>query len=118
MSIDAIIGAIFGTGGVGAILIAVTAWRRLKRGAIEDDETIIRRLHNELKRQSERAEAAETRADEADRLYEVELARRRVADEAAWWYRSQLVRAGLDAMPPPMTDGSSGKSQEDEQREQ
>lgn len=94
MNLDVLFGAIFGVGGAGALTVMVTAYRRLKRGAIDDDESIIKRLYTELRRMSERAEAAEKAKDQADRQLEIEIARRRSADELAWMLKLQVIKLG------------------------
>jgi hypothetical protein len=93
-NIEIIIGAIFGTGGAGALMIAVTAYRKIKRGAIDDDEAIIRRLYEDNTVQRDRAERAEAREAEKDRRLEMEIVRRRSAEEQAWVYKAHIVSTG------------------------
>lgn len=103
MSIEAIFGAIFGVGGVGAITVIVTAYRRIKRGSIDDDDSIIRRLYEEVKRLRERAELAEAREDQTAKQLDLETQRRRHADEFNWLLKSTIVQMGghVPHEPPP-----------------
>lgn len=103
-NLEIIIGAIFGTGGVGALMIAVNAYRKIKRGAIDDDEAIIRRLYDDNTAQRERADRAEAREAEKDQRLEMEIVRRRSAEEQAWVYKAHIITVGLPLPPWPVEE--------------
>ena len=88
MSLQTLFGVIFGIGGTGAITIAVQAYRRIKTGKLSDDDTLLRRVHGELKRQEDRATKAEDERDKKDR-------EKNYWREKAWKYRLQLLTAGI-----------------------
>lgn len=67
----------------------VTSYRRLKTGKINDEESIIKRLHRELQRQETRAEVAESERD-------AEAKGKQHWREQAWQYRLQLLEASVE----------------------
>lgn len=105
-NLEIVIGAIFGTGGAGALMIAVNAYRKLKRGALDDDETIIKRLYEDNRQLRERAEAAESREAEKDKRLEMEILKRRSAEEQAWVYKAHIISSGTPLPTWPGTEGS------------
>lgn len=88
MDVQTLLGIIFGVGGVGAVTVLVTSYRRLKTGKINDEESIIKRLHRELQRQESRADVAELERD-------AEAKGKQHWREQAWQYRLQLLEAGV-----------------------
>jgi hypothetical protein len=82
------LGFLFGVGGVGAITVMVTSYRKLKTGKISDDDSIILRLHRELGRQ-------ETRADDAEQERDTEARDKQFWREQAWTYRLQLLEHNI-----------------------
>lgn len=94
MDLNTIIGVVFGVGGVGFLTAVVAAYRRLRSGKISDEESIITRLHRELKRVEETQLAADKEAEE------------RYAN-MVWWreraykYRLQLIQNDIEPNDPP-----------------
>lgn len=88
-SLQTVLNLVFGVGGVGVIAVLVTSYRRLKTGKLNDEESIIKRLHRELGRAEEKAEALEQERNDAQ-------------DMTAYWreeaslYRLQLIEGGIE----------------------
>jgi hypothetical protein len=101
VSLQDILPYIFGAGFVGFVTVLVASYRRLKAGKINDDESIILRLHRELARQ-------EARADEAEAEREIAVMGKQEWREQAWTYRLQLLEAGVQPkeLPRPSEIGT------------
>lgn len=89
MDLQTLLGVIFGVGGVGAITVLVTSYRRLKTGKISDEESIIKRLHRELTR-------VEELKAEAERERDAEVRQKHHWREQAWQYRLQLIEQNVE----------------------
>lgn len=89
ISLQTLLGIIFGVGGTGAMTVAVVTYRRLREGKIGDDTALLKRVHGELERQEKRAENAETERDH-------EAKHKQHWREQAWTYRLQLLAVGIE----------------------
>lgn len=89
IDLQTLLGIIFGVGGVGAITVLVTSYRRLKTGKLSDEESIIKRLHTELNRQEKRAKDAERDRDQKAK-------ERQAYQEYATQLRVQLIENGIE----------------------
>lgn len=90
-NLTALLGAILALGGGTGLVGIVWAVRLWKRGAIEDDNSIITRLNDDSKAQRERANAAEARE-------QVVIRERNLIMEQAIRYRLQLIAAGVEPL--------------------
>lgn len=90
-NLTALLGAILALGGGTGLVGIVWAVRLWKRGAIEDDNSIITRLNEDSKAQRDRANAAEARE-------QVVIRERNQIMEQAIRYRLQLIAAGVEPL--------------------
>lgn len=90
-NLTALLGAILALGGGTGLVGIVWAVRLWKRGAIEDDNSIITRLNEDSKAQRERANTAEH-----ENL--VVIRERNQIMEQAIRYRLQLIAAGVEPL--------------------
>lgn len=101
MDLNTLLTLLLGAGGAGAIGSLVSVVRTLRKGKLDDEETLIKRLDASNKDQVEQRKAAEKRADDA----EAEAARYRVTRDKALEYaarlRRQLIDAGHEPIPEP-----------------
>lgn len=67
MDLSTVIVALFGAGAGGAVSGLISLVRTWRQGKVDNEETLIRRLDEDNKRQATRAQAAEARADEAEK---------------------------------------------------
>lgn len=88
-NLTALLGAILALGGGTGLIGIVWALRLWKRGAIEDDNSIITRLNEDSKAQRDRANAAEARE-------QVVIRERNQIMEQAIRYRLQLIAAQVE----------------------
>lgn len=93
MDVNALLGVLLGVGGAGGITGLVAVYRTIRQGRIADEETIITRQLNELKRLERRASEAE---EDEDRMRKQ---RNSALDQAAF-FRRMLVANGVDNIPP------------------
>jgi hypothetical protein len=89
--LTALLGAILALGGGTGLVGIVWAVRLWKRGAIEDDNSIIARLNEDSKAQRERANAAEGRE-------QVVIRERNQIMEQAIRYRLQIIALGAEPL--------------------
>lgn len=85
--LTAALGAILALGGGLGLTGIVVAVRQWKRGEIEDDDSIIKRLNADSKSQRSRANAAEVERDE-------EARQKNLYKEQAIRYRLQIIALG------------------------
>lgn len=82
VDINTLVVLLFGAGGAGAIAGVVNVIKTVRSGKIENEETLIRRLDADNKKQQEQREAAERRAEEAEAEAEGYRKQRNKAEEA------------------------------------
>jgi hypothetical protein len=88
---------LFGAGGTGALAGLYQIINSLRTGKLQKEETLIERLDKNNRRQSERADAAETRADEVQaEAARYRVQRRRAQDQAAR-FRRMLISMGAES---------------------
>lgn len=90
-----ILALLLGAGGAGFFAGLVNVYLAVRKGRIENEETLLRRLDEDSRRQGKRADEAIALADLRTRQ------RNRVWEQAAM-FRRQLLAAGIDA--PPLED--------------
>lgn len=101
MNLDALFAALLGAGGATAIGSAISGFRLLRKGKLDDEETLIKRLDASNKEQSERAREAEKRADnEADEATKLRRERDQALEYAAR-LRRQLIDGNIEPAPRP-----------------
>lgn len=82
---------LFGAGGTGALAGLYRVFDSLRSGKLQKEETLIQRLDDNNRRQSERADAAEKRADEAEKEATLYRRQREKALDQAARFRRQLI---------------------------
>jgi len=83
-NLSTVITLLIGTGGVGAITVLVKNWRTIRSGQLDDEESLLVRVHKQLQLHDESRQRAEERAEAEARL-------RQKWREQAWTYRIQLL---------------------------
>lgn len=93
-SISTVLAILLGAGGAGGIGSLVAVFRSMRKGKLEDEETLIKRLDSSNKEHSKRADEAEAEAARyrSDRDKALEYAAR---------LRRQLISEGLEPLPEP-----------------
>jgi dsDNA-specific endonuclease/ATPase MutS2 len=91
IDINTLVVLLFGAGGAGAIAGVVNVIKTLRSGKIENEETLIRRLDADNRKQQELREAAEKRADEAEKEAEVYRKQRNKAREHVAQLRWHII---------------------------
>lgn len=91
---ETLITALFGAGGAGMIAGLLNIVRSRQTGKIEREETLIARLDKSNKEHKDRADAAEIRADEAERETRQERIRANKALDKAALFRRMLIERG------------------------
>lgn len=99
-TLEFVLVALFGAGGAGAFASIGSLIRLLRRGKIENEETLIKRLDSNNAKQSERADLAEKRADTADKEADRYRKERDSARERVARLRRVLISHGIE--PPEM----------------
>lgn len=106
MDLNVLFTLLFGAGGAGAVAGILNVIKLMKQGKIESEETLIKRLDVDNKKQQERAEAAEKRADEAETEAEGYRKQRNAAREEVARLRWFLIGNGLE---PPEAGGEDDR---------
>lgn len=97
--LSTVIVALFGAGAGGAVSGLISLIRTFRQGKVDNEETLIRRLDEDNKRQAIRAQAAEDRADEAEKEAEgYRRERNKALDEVARLKRV-LIQHGIAEDP-------------------
>lgn len=89
LTLNQILTLLLGAGGAGGIAGLFNMIRAARRGKLEDEETLIKRLNDDNKNQKERADQAEAEASKMRR-------QRNVAWDQAARYRRRLIAMGVD----------------------
>jgi hypothetical protein len=95
---------LFGAGGAGAVTGILNVIKTMRSGKIENEETLIRRLDTDNQKQAIRAEAAEKRADQAEKEAEEYRIQRNAAREELARLRWFLIENNL--VPPKSGEGN------------
>lgn len=88
LDLNTLLGLIFGVGFATFVTVAVNSYRRIKHGKITDDESLIKRLDNQLIKEQGLRDACEMEKD-------IESRKMQYWREQAWTYRLQLIGAGI-----------------------
>lgn len=104
MDLSTLIVALFGAGAGGAVSGLISLVRTLRQGKIDNEETLIKRLDTDNKKQQTRADEAEKRADEATVEAEAYRKQRNSAREEAARLRVLMINKGLE--PPAIGDSN------------
>lgn len=94
--LDTLITALFGVGGGGAIAGLMSVIKSRSQGKLQREETLITRLDASNKYYKERADAAEARADEADKEVAREKQAKLKALEKAAKLKRLLIENGIE----------------------
>src|SRR5215217_1049436 len=95
MDVQTVLGLILGTGGTTVITLIVRGVLTVRRGKVESEETLLRRIDKQSAADSVRVASAETRADRADEEAERQRERFYKEQERASYYRAYMVQMGL-----------------------
>lgn len=87
-----VLALLLGAGGAGGLAGLVNVFMAMRRGKLENEETLIRRLNDDSRQQGERADAAQ-------RLADLRTRQRNEVWEQAAMFRRQLLAAGIEAAP-------------------
>ncbi len=96
MNWDTVITLLFGAGGTGAVAGLVNIVKSRQKGKIEREETLIARLDRSNQQHKERADAAETRADEAEKEAATERRSKLIALEKAARLKALLLQNQIE----------------------
>lgn len=88
-----VLALLLGAGGAGGLAGLINVLMAMRKGRLENEETLIRRLNEDSKQQGLRADEAETRADTLRR-------QRDTVWEQAAMYRRQLLELGARNVEP------------------
>jgi hypothetical protein len=103
LDLNFLVTLLFGAGGAGAIAGITNVVKTLRSGKIENEETLIRRMDTDNKKQQARAEEAEKRCDEAEAEAEAYRKERNAAQEYVALLRRTMIENGI--RPPDFGDG-------------
>lgn len=105
LDINLLVTLLFGAGGAGAVAGFINVIKTIRGGKIESEETLIRRMDSDNKKQQELRVEAEKRADEAEKEAEGYRKQRNQAQEELarlrWHY---IQRTG--EQPPKFGEGN------------
>lgn len=106
MNLSLVLGVIFGGGFATLIATVAKIFDSRRKGKIENEDSVITRLEAENTRAKLRADAAETRADEAEEETSRYRKRAMKSEDLAAVYRRTLLQHGipLPKFPPEGTD--------------
>jgi hypothetical protein len=101
-NLNALLVLLFGAGGAGMASGIISVVRSLRKGKLEDEDTIIKRLDSANRENNEARQRAEKRADEA----EEETARYRKKRDRALEYAARLrvILINNQIEPPPVPE--------------
>lgn len=100
--LSALLVALFGAGGAGAVSGIITLVKTIKQGKVDSEETLLKRLDADNRQQQERTREAEKRADEAEKEAEAYRRQRDAALEKAARLRLTLIANKIE--PPAGTE--------------
>lgn len=88
-----LLAVLLGAGGAGGLAGLINVYLAARKGKLESDESLIRRLDDDSRRQGQRA-------DEAQRIADLRTRQRNAAWEQAASFRRLLLASGADHVPP------------------
>lgn len=98
MNVDQIFTLLLGAGGAGGLAGLYNVWRTLKKGKLEDEETLIKRLDKDNKDKDSSIDGLEKS------LSRMRGQRNRVWDQAARYRRALIAHGVDDSQLEPLVD--------------